>query len=574
MSQNKYAENAAYLSIIREQQNTIASLSKNVEDMQTANKDLQETVKELQATIANLEETIAELTRKLFGASSEQTKEASAKDGSTEKPAESDPAIASGANRAGKSSRKPKSTRAELYESLPVRTIKCDVPEADRFCPDCNAPMEHLGYDFVREELRVIPAKVYRVQYMQEKLVCPVCRQEDETTITAAKTPTPLFAHSPASPDMVAMIMYNKGALYLPFYRQAKDWQLYGVPIPRDTQARWFIQGALQYLAPIYDQLHGELLLREIIHADEVPCQVLHEEGKSATSKSYMWIYLSGTDGNPSITLYDYQPGRSGDFPIEFLGGFSGIIHCDGYSAYGRIEDVILSCCLAHCRRKFFEAIPKERRKLVKLLDIHSEQAIEEPEEGTASNQKLLPAEKGVAFCNRLFYKERLFRDLSIEERKAKRLEEEKTIWTEFWSWLKTVAPAGGSKLEKAVNYALNHQETLMNYLLDGRCEISNNAAERKAKAYAIGRKNFLFHDSVDGAKATAIVMSLIETAKANKLNPFKYLYTLLLYMPDYKNEPAGIEQLMPWSEFVQERCTGIIDDNLESPEKRGNLPI
>ena len=156
----------------------------------------------------------------------------------------------------------------------------------------------------------------------------------------------------------------------------------------------------------------------------------------------------------------------------------------------------------------------------------------------------------------------------------AKRLEEETPIWDEFWSWIETLDPSGGSKLEKAVKYALNHRESLMNYLLDGRCEISNNSAERKAKVYATGRKNFLFHDSVDGAKATAIVMSLVETAKANNLNAYKYLYTLLLYMPDYKNEPAGIEQLLPWSTFVQDKCSGIIDDSLELPENRGNLLI
>ena len=115
---------------------------------------------------------------------------------------------------------------------------------------------------------------------------------------------------------------------------------------------------------------------------------------------------------------------------------------------------------------------------------------------------------------------------------------------------------------------------TFTNYLLDGRCEISNNSAERKAKVYATGRTNFLFHDSVDGAKATAIVLSLVETAKANNLNAYKYLYTLLLYMPDYKNEPAGIEQLLPWSTFVQDKCSGIIDDSLALPENRGNLPI
>ena len=221
------------------------------------------------------------------------------------------------------------------------------------------------------------------------------------------------------------------------------------------------------------------------------------------------------------------------------------MIHCDGYSAYGRIEDVILVCGLAHCRRKFFEAVPKERRKKLKLLDINSEQEMPDPREGTAVDDTLLPAEKGVAFCNQLFYLERQYKDLPAEERKQKRQEKEPDIWKEFWSWLGTLKLTGGSKLEKAVNYALNHRESLMNYLLDGRCEISNNA-ERRAKAYVTGRKNFLFHDTVDGATASSIVFSLAETAKANNLNSYQYLYTLLLYMPDYKNEPAGIEHLMP----------------------------
>ena len=249
------------------------------------------------------------------------------------------------------------------------------------------------------------------------------------------------------------------------------------------------------------------------------------------------------------------------------------MIQCDGYAAYRCIEDVILICCLAHARRKFFDAVPKGRQKRIRLLDINSEQALDDPI-STEEDENLLPAEKGVAFCNRLFFKEHLYKELSPEDRKAKRLEEETPIWDEFWSWIDTLDPSGGSKLEKAVKYALNHKESLMNYLLDGRCEISNNSAERKAKVYATGRKNFLFHNSVDGAKATAIVMSLVETAKANNLNAYKYLYTLLLYMPDYKNEPAGIEQLLPWSTFVQDKCSGIIDDSLELPENRGNLPI
>lgn len=490
--------------LIEAQQNTIAILTKNAEEMQG-------TIRDLRVTIANLEETIQELTRRFFGTSSEKLKPGS-EDGNTQAvhPEEDGKAVSPASDTKKTyhtAPRKPKGTRDELYGSLPVVPIYCDVPEAERICPDCNALMDHMSYAFVREELRIIPSKVYRVRYFQEKLKCPACHEEDETTIIGARMPTPLFPHSPASPDMLATVMYNKCAMYLPFYRQEMDWTLKGVPLPRETQARWFIQGALKYLASVYERLHKELLCRDIIHADEVPCQVLHEKDRPATSRSYMWIYMSGTDDKSTVILYDYQPGRSGDFPIEFLQGFSGMIHCDGYSAYGRIEDVILVCCLAHCRRKFFEAIPKERRKSLKLLDINSEQSMEEPSEGTADDDKLLPAEKGVAFCNRLFFKERAFKDLTPEERKEKRIEAEVPVWDEFWSWMETVTPTGGSKLEKAVNYALNHRETLMNYLLDGRCEISNNAAERRAKAYVTGRKNFLFHDTVDGAKATATVV-------------------------------------------------------------------
>ena len=552
---------------------TIRLLLKTNKEQEETIADLRATIKALRATVANLNETLDELKRKLFGTSSEKTSRDSS--GGAQKTApEEEQAPETTTVKEHTRTRKKKSVRADLYEALPVKEVHCDVPETERLCPDCDAPMEHLGYKFVREELRVTPAKVVRVRYMQETLVCPVCREEDETTIKAAKTPTPLLAHSPASPDMVAMVMYQKSFLHLPFYRQSKDWLQKGVPVPRETAANWYNTCSLEYLFPIYEALHRELLKREVIHADEVPCQVLHEEGKAATSKSYMWIYLSGTDGLPSIVLYDYQPGRKGDYPMEFLSGFTGMLHCDGYSAYGRIEDVVLVCCLAHCRRKFFEAVPKARQKRLKLLDINSEQGIPAPGEGTASDDTLLPAEKGVVFCNRLFFLEGLYKDLPAEERKQKRQEKEPAVWDEFWGWLDTLDPTGGSKLEKAVNYARNHRETLMNYLLDGRCEISNNAAERRAKSYVMGRKNFLFHDTVAGANASAVVLSLIETAKANGLNIYQYLYTLLLYMPDYKEEPAGIEQLMPWSGFIKERCSGVTDTEKETPENRGNLPI
>lgn len=533
--------------------------------------DLRNTIRELRITVANLNETLDEFKRKLFGTSREKTAASQTEETEREHSCE---AFDTTSVKEHTRTRKKKSVRADLYDALPVREIRCPVPQEERVCPDCDSPLQPLGYKFVREELRITPAKVERVRYLQESLVCPVCREEDETTIVTAKTPTPLLAHSPASPDMVAMVMYQKSYLHLPFYRQEKDWLQKGVPLPRETTAHWYNYCALEYLMPVYERLHQELLLREILHVDEVPCQVLHEEGKTPTSTSYFWIYLSGTDGKAPIVLYHYAPGRSGDYPMEFLSGFQGMLHCDGYSAYGRIEDVLLVCCLAHCRRKFFEALPKERQKKLKLLDIYSEQEIPKPMIPEEVEHRILPAEKGVVFCNRLFFQERLLKGLSAEERKQKRLETESSIWDAFWLWLDTLIPTRGSKLEKAVNYALNHKDTLMNYLLDGRCEISNNAAERMAKSYVTGRKNFLFHDTVDGAIASSIVFSLIETAKANHLNVYQYLYLLLLYMPDYKNEPAGIEQLLPWSDFIKEKCSGIIDTENITPETRGNLPM
>ena len=552
--------------------NYIRHLEQQTRDQAETIKVLNETIEELRQTVANLRETLDELNRKLFGKSSEQIRPQPPEDGTAE-----DTAGSGGQEIHVKEhirERQSKSPRGDLYKSIPVRRIECPASEDQLNCPDCDALMEHLGWQFVREEIRITMAKVERIQYFRETLVCPECREEDDTTIVHSDVPAPLLKHSLASPSIVANVMYDKSGLYLPFYRQEMDWKQKGVPMPRETLAYWYNKCALDYLSVIYDALHAHLLNREVIHADEVPGQVLHEKDRTPEQKSYFWIYLTGTDGLPGIVLFDYQPGRGGKYPAAFLKGFSGYLHCDGYSAYGMLTGIILICCLAHCRRKFFEAVPKEKRKRLKLLDVRSEQAVPEPAGDIAGREDLLPAEKGVLFCNRLFFMERQYKDLPPEERKVKRNETEPAVWEEFWTWLDTLDPVGGSKLEKAVKYARNHKESLMNYLLDGRCEISNNAAERKAKVYATSRKNFLFHDTEDGAKATAIVLSIIETAKANGLNPFQYLYTLLLFVPGHKDSPAGIEQLMPWSDFIQERCSGQADTETYTPENPGKLPV
>ena len=169
---------------------------------------------------------------------------------------------------------------------------------------------------------------------------------------------------------------------------------------------------------------------------------------------------------------------------------------------------------------------------------------------------------------------ERCIKDKSPEERKKAREEFAKPVWDAFWGWLDTLHPVGGSKLETAVNYANNHKEGFMNYMSDGRCELSNNRAERKCKTYALIRRNSLFHTSVKGAEASAVVCSLAETAVANNLNVYQYLYMVLLYMPDYKDEPAGIRALLPWSPFIKEHCSGLRDTETITLENHPELPV
>lgn len=550
-------------------------LLKTIIEMQTSRIEEQEaTIKELRALVddlrsmkANLEETLEEFRRQFFGVSSEKTSQ------DKKKEAVNPDEIKKVTVKAHTRERKPKATRDDLYANLPVREILCKVPENERFCDWCNAEMKPLKPTVIREEIRITPAKVERIRYMQEVLICPECKKDHDGSFKKGKGTPALIPHSPASASSVAYVMFNKCFMGLPYYRLEAAMQQLGAKIPRETMANWCIIAATKYLLPVFERLHEELLKREVIHADETTCQVLREDGKTPQSTSYMWIYASGNDKLPQIVLYEYQPGRSGVYPQEFLKGFQRLLQCDGYQGYNKVEDVLLACCMAHCRRKFYEALPAERKKSMKLLDINSPEAIREPEIPQKDLEKYIPAEIGVAYCNKLFYLEREFKDLSFEERKQKRLEQEVPVWEHFFAWLDSLNPTKGSKFEKAVKYAQNHRDSLQTYLLDGRCELSNNTAERKAKSYAIGRKNSLFHTSVDGAKASSIIYSLVETAKANNLNVFQYLYTLLLYMPGCVNGSEGIEQLMPWSDFVKEHCSGLIDVENITVETHPELP-
>lgn len=249
-----------------------------------------------------------------------------------------------------------------------------------------------------------------------------------------------------------------------------------------------------------------------------------------------MWVYSTSVNSEHGIRIFQYGSGRAGENAKNFLKGFNGYLHTDAYSGYGKVEDIKRCLCWAHVRRYFTDACPKDMK----------------------SPEATLPA-TGIAYCNQLFEWERKFKNLLPEERKSKRLEKEKPILEAFWSWaessIKDVLPK--SKIGTALKYAINHKEELETYLEDGNCVISNNIAENSIRPFTVGRKNWEFCGSPKGAKASACVYSLVETAKANGLNPYKYLEFLLSRIPgsDFRSNPQVLESMLPWDPLIQKTC-------------------
>ena len=510
-----------------------------IEHLENTIVNLNETINGLQNQISNLTEMMMLLRKEKFGSSSEKTPKQL--DGQislfNEAEIEADETTREPITKEvhGYTRRDPKTKREELIKDLPVREVLCESAPEDLECPRCNSQLKPIGKETVREELEYIPAKLQIVRYVRMAYECPACKRTDKPYIKKALTPTSLMNHSLASPSSVANVMYQKYVHAVPLYRQEKDWENMGISLSRATMANWVIRCTQDYLLPIVEHMQKELLSRDIIHCDETPVQVLKEEGKKPQTKSYMWLYRTGNDDKSPVILYDYQPSRNGDHAVIFLKDFKGYVHSDGYSGYNKLTNITRCGCWAHLRRKFVEAIPSKKD----------------------ASAPLTSAEIGRDYCNQLFKIEESLKDLSSEERKNKRLELEKPVLDAFWCWLESLNVLKGSALGKAVTYALNQRPYMENYLLDGRCALSNNAAENAIRPFTVGRKNWLFADSPKGANASAAVYSIIETAKANNLNVYTYLQYLLLYMPDtdWRNYPEDLGDLMPWSEAVQAEC-------------------
>ena len=428
--------------------------------------------------------------------------------------------------------RKKKRSRAELLKNLPEEEVLLELEEDQLVCGKCGGKMKPIGKKFIRHELQIIPKQVKLLTYYAVTYACDSCEKDTGFAhIISAKPPVPLMKHSLASPSTVAYIMTQKYVDGLPLARQEKIWAREGVALSRATMANWIIQCSQSWLKPLYKHMKQELLTHSVIHADETVVQVLKEDGKPATSESRMWLYASAALLRHQVRLFEYQPDRSGKRAESFLKGFSGALVTDGYAGYNLVSNVTHYGCWSHARRKWREAIPD------------------------GATEETSKAAVGFKYCNKLFAAERKCARFKPQYRKEYRQNKEVSLLEEYYAWLNTVHPEKGTKLEEAVRYSLNQKEQLCAFLENGAVPISNNLAENAIRPFAQGRKNWLFCDTPKGAEASAIVYSIVETAKANGIEPFRYLQCILLELPYSGKSPSheDMENLMPWAPGIQQ---------------------
>lgn len=533
----------------------MANISKDLQlrELKDMITELRNMIKTLQATVDaaskreevliqerdNLKDEISLLRKKLFGSSSE--KRVIDFPGQlnlfNEAELEQDPSIAETEELAAilpeetPKKRKTRATDAERFKGIPVIKKYIDIPEEDKTCPVCSTPLFKIGEEFVRRELVFIPAKLKVVEIYSFNYSCPECSKRDIPVIKKGKDGKPHMLYGMASAGTVAWVMYQKFCNSLPYCRQEKDWKQYGAAITRATMANWVIRNSEAFFRPMYEYFHRKLLERNFLMADETPLQVLHEEGRRAQTKSYMWLFRSGEDGGIPIILYKYSPTRAGDNAVEFLQEFNGYLMCDGYSGYNKVSNAKRTACWAHIRRYLTDAIPKGKQ-----LDYTQ------------------PSVQGMMYINQLFHLEDVIKaeHSSFDAIKKARLEKEKPIVEGFLSWLDKQNPVRGSRMDKAVTYIQNRRDYLMTYLEDGRCSFSNNLSENAIRPFTVGRKNWLFCDTPHGAQASAIVYTMVEMAKANGVNVYHYLTYLLEKLPDDSMSDNELDQLAPWNEKVK----------------------
>lgn len=537
-----------------ELKDTIANLNKLIETLQ---KTLDNTNALLESTASerdNYKEQVEALKKRLFGSSSEKRDhdiegqlnlfnelDSEAINISADDLAAEAEAIANELNEAANNKpKKKKSNNEDRFKGIPTQKI---VLEPDyKNCPECGADLVYIGEELVRRELSYTPAKFKVIEYYSANYKCPECTPDVKVpVIVKGKDGKAHMLHGMASASTIGWVLYQKFVNSLPLYRQEQDWKQYGVNITRATLASWIIKNSDEFFTPFYEYLRRKLLQRDFLMADETPLQVLKEPDKRPESKSYMWLFRTGEDGDVPIILYKYSENRAGETAYNFLEGFTGYLMCDGYSGYNKVPDAKRLACWAHLRRYLIDSVPKSKQ-----YDYRE------------------PAVQGIMYCDKLFDLEKKIkaRYKSPEAIKKARIELETPVLTGFWSWFETLNPTRNSKLDRTKTYIKNRRKDLETYLEDGRCSFSNNLSENSIRPFTVGRKNWLFSDTQAGAISSAVMYSIIETAKANEVNLYHYLTFLLEKLPNLDGSDEAFESICPWNEEVKQEIENRIKES------------
>jgi transposase len=416
--------------------------------------------------------------------------------------------------------------RVSIPADIPRVDIIHDLPDDKKICPHDGTALKRIGSE-THVQLDIIPAKVQALNHIRYKYACPCC---EKYLLTATKPAQPI-EKSIASPGLLAYIATQKYVDALPLYRQVEIFKRIGVEMDRSTLATWMVKCG-QLVQPLINLIHEKILEQDFLHMDETVVQVLSEPNKTAQSNSYMWV-LRSTLPTASAVLFRYEPTRSGDAAKELLHNFSGALMVDGYEGYNAtcIKNGITRLgCWAHARRKFIEA----------------QQA--QPKGKTGK------ADQALAYIQQLYRVEQSIKDQNADEKYQARQQQSQAILDKLKHWLdkslSQVPPK--TALGKALYYLDSQWPRLINYVQCGDYPIDNNAAENAIRPFVIGRKNWLFSTSQQGATASANLYGLIETAKVNGLKPYAYLKRVFTGLPN-ATTLKQIEDLLPWLLHLKE---------------------
>ena len=426
--------------------------------------------------------------------------------------------------------KRKKRGRKPLPKDLPRETVIHDIPEEEKVCA-CGATLERIGEE-VSEKLDIIPAKIRVIRHIRPKYACKECEgsKDERPSVRIAPVEPELLPKSIATPGLIAHILTGKFVDHMPFYRQEKQFHRLGIDLSRRNMSRWAIKVAAA-CQPLLNLCREEVLSGYCINIDETALQVLNEPGRAAKTKSYMWVFRRGDPYRP-VFIYEYHPTRSGDVASSFLQGYKGYVQTDGYIGYDfldHLKDIVHTGCWAHARRYFVDVTKAQGR----------------------NRKKTGSADVALEYIRKLYRLESRARDKNLEpdEIYALRQTKSKPILSQFNKWLlkrSGQTPPRGL-LGKAISYCLNQWDRLEGYLKDGRLTMDNNAAENAIRPFVVGRKNWLFSGTPEGAEASALFYSLIETAKANGLEPYSYLRYIFEKLPLAENL-EDYEALLPWN--------------------------